>query len=200
MRMLARPDYLSVVGWGRSSVVSTGRGRGVGSLSGVSHVSNVAVVVVGVVSDSLGSAIGKSNGVGSSNNTVAVIVLLLVESSLGVVVSHSIGELVGRHLSKVSSGISSLHGGVISGGVMDNGGSVVGRGGVNHRGSVVGRGGMDHRGSVVGSGMMDSVDSVGNNTVSTVQSVGGISNDGSVGSEGLALGGGPVLSLVRFAH
>jgi len=83
---------------------------------------------------------------------------------------------------------------------MDNGGSVVGRGGVNHRGSVVGRGGMDHRGSVVGSGMMDSVDSVGNNTVSTVQSVGGISNDGSVGSEGLALGGGPVLSLVRFAH
>jgi hypothetical protein len=40
---------------------------------------------------------------------------------------------------------------------------------------------------------------VGNDS-STVKPVGGISNDGSVGSEGLALGGGPVLSLVRFAH
>jgi len=201
MRMLARPDYLSVVGRGRSSVVSTGRGSGVLGLSGVSHVSNITVVVVGVVGDSLGSAIGKSNGVGSSNNTVAVIVLLLVEGSLGVVISHGVGELVGRHLSKVSSGISGLHRGVISGSVMDNGGGGIGRGGVNH-GGVVGSGmdSMDHRGGVVRGGVVDSVDSMGNNTVSTVQSVGGISNDGSVGSEGLALGGGPVLSLVRFAH
>jgi len=201
MTSLARPDYLSVVGWGRSSVVSTGRGSGVLSLSGVSHISNITVVVVGVVGHSLGSAIGKSNGVGSSNNTVAVIVLLLVESSLGVVVSHSIGELVRRHLGKVSSGISGLHWGVVSWGVMDNGGGGIGGGGVDHRG-VVGSSmdSMDHRGCVVWGGMVDSVDSVGNNTVSTVQSVGGISNDGSVGSEGLALGGGPVLSLVRFAH
>merc|ERR1719219_3180923 len=139
--MLARPDNLSVVSWGRSSVVSTGRGSGVLGLSGVSHISNIAVIVVGVVGDSLGPAIGKSNGVGSSNNTVAVIVLLLVESSLGVVISHSVGELVGRHLSKVGSSISGLHGGVVSG------------------------------------SMVDSVNSVGNNTVSTVESVGGISND-----------------------
>merc|ERR550539_1981194 len=148
-----------------------------------------------MVGDSLGSAIGKSNGVGSSNNTVAVIVLLLVEGSLGVVISHGVGELVGRHLSKVSSGVSGLHGGVISGG----GG--IGGGGVNP-GGMVGSGvdSVDHRGGVVRGGVVDSVDSMGNNTVSTVQSVGGISNDGSVGSEGLALGGGPVLSLVRFAH
>merc|ERR1719336_2366104 len=142
--MLASPDYLSVVGRGRGSVVSTGRGRGVLGLSGVSHVSNITVVVVGVVGHSLGSAIGKSNGVGSSNNTVAVIVLLLVEGSLGVVVSHGVGELVGRDLSKVISDVSGLHGGVVSGGVMDNGGRGIGRGGVNHGG---GMDGMDHRGS-----------------------------------------------------
>merc|ERR1719336_315386 len=200
--MLASPDYLSVIGRDRGSVVSTGRGSGVLGLSGVSHVSNITVIVVGVVGHSLGSAIGKSNGVGSSNNTVAVIVLLLVEGSLGVVVSHGVGELVGRDLSKVISDVSGLHGGVVSGGVMDNGSGGIGGGGVNHGGSVVGGGmdSMDHRGGVVRGGVVDSVDSVGNNLVSTVQSVGGISNDGSVGSEGLALGGGPVLSLVRFAH
>jgi len=193
-------DYLGVVGGGGGSVVTTGGGGGVLGLSGVGHVSNIAVVVIGVVGHSLGAAIGKSNGVGSSNNTVTVIVLLLVEGSLGVVISDSVGELVGRDLSKVSSGVSSLHGGVVGGGVVDNWGGGVGGGGVNH-GSVV-----DHRG-VVGSGVVDSVDSVvdsvdsvGDNTVSTVKPVGGISHDGSVGSEGLALGGGPVLSLVRFAH
>jgi len=44
------------------------------------------------------------------------------------------------------------------------------------------------------------VNSVGNNSISSVKSVGGISHDGGVGSEGLALGGGPVLSLVGLAH
>jgi len=41
---------------------------------------------------------------------------------------------------------------------------------------------------------------VTNDMIGSMQPVGGISHDGSVGSEGLALGGGPVLSLVRFAH
>jgi len=44
------------------------------------------------------------------------------------------------------------------------------------------------------------VDGVGNNSLGSVKSVGGISHDGGVGSEGLALGGGPVLSLVGLAH
>ena len=73
-----------MVSGGRSSVVTTGRGRGVLGLSGVGHVSNIAVVVVGVVGHGLGAAIGKSDGVGSSNNTVTVVVLLLVEGGLGV--------------------------------------------------------------------------------------------------------------------
>jgi len=38
------------------------------------------------------------------------------------------------------------------------------------------------------------------NSLGSVQSVGGISNNSSVGSEGLALGGGPVLALVGLAH
>jgi len=44
------------------------------------------------------------------------------------------------------------------------------------------------------------VDGVGNNSLGSVKSVGGISHDGGVSSEGLALGGGPVLSLVGLAH
>ena len=38
------------------------------------------------------------------------------------------------------------------------------------------------------------------NSLGSVQSVGGISNNSSVSSEGLALGGGPVLALVGLAH
>jgi len=45
---------------------------------------------------------------------------------------------------------------------------------------------------------VDSV--VSDNSISSVKSVGGISNNSSVSSEGLALGGVPVLSLVGFAH
>jgi len=45
------------------------------------------------------------------------------------------------------------------------------------------------------------MDGVGHsNSLGSVQSVGGISNNSSVGSEGLALGGGPVLALVGLAH
>merc|ERR550525_1712134 len=59
----------------------------------------------------------------------------------------------------------------------------------------------DHGGvdSVVDWGV-DGVNSVGDNSLGSVKSVGGISNDGGVGSKGLALGGGPVLSLVGLAH
>jgi len=41
---------------------------------------------------------------------------------------------------------------------------------------------------------------VTNNSISSVKSVGGISDDSGVSTEGLALGGGPVLSLVGLAH
>jgi len=186
------------VSWGRGSVVSASRGSGVLGLSGVGHISHIAVVVVGVVVDSLGPAIGKSDSVGSSDNTVSVVVLLLVEGSLAVVISHGVGEGVGAGLSKVVSNVSSLHWGVVGGGgVVDNGG-VVGGGGVDNGSSVVGWGGVvDDGGGVVGGSV---VDTVRHNSISSVQSVGGISNNSGVSSESLALGGGPVLSLVRLAH
>jgi len=47
---------------------------------------------------------------------------------------------------------------------------------------------------------VDSVNTMRENSISPVKSVGGISHDSGVGSEGLALGGGPVLSLVGLAH
>merc|ERR1719471_2108879 len=46
---------------------------------------------------------------------------------------------------------------------------------------------------------MDGVDSMGDNGISSVKSVGGISNNSSVGTESLALGGGSVFSLVWLA-
>merc|ERR1719284_2123798 len=62
--------------------------------------------------------------------------------------------------------------------------------------SVVERGSVDSMGNNWG---VDSVDSMGNNSISTVKSVGGISNNSGVRSESLALGGGSVFSLVRLA-
>ena len=44
------------------------------------------------------------------------------------------------------------------------------------------------------------VDGVSNDSLGSVKPVGGVRNHGGVGSEGLALGGGPVLSLVGLAH
>jgi len=192
------------VSWGRGSVVSASRGSGVLGLSGVGHISHIAVVVVGVVVDSLGPAIGKSDSVGSSDNTVSVVVLLLVEGSLAVVISHGVGEGVGAGLSKVVSDVSGLHWGVVGGGSVDHrlvggGGGVVSWSSVDH-GGVVSGGGVDSVGNNWGGVVGGGVDSVSDNTVSSVQSVGGISNNSSVSSEGLALGGGPVLSLVRLAH
>merc|ERR1719270_2925296 len=46
---------------------------------------------------------------------------------------------------------------------------------------------------------MDCVNSMGDNSISSVKSVGGISNNSGVGTESLALGGGSVFSLVWLA-
>jgi len=182
-------------------VVSTSRSGGVLGLTGVGHIGNVAVVVVGVVVDSLGPAVRKGNGVRSSNHTVSVIVLLLVEGSLAVVISDGVGEGVGAGLSKVVGDVSSLDRGVVSGSwLVSSGSGLVGDWG--DHGSMIGRGGVDDGGSVDDRGMVrGSVYSVvSDNSISSVKSVGGISDNSSVSSEGLALGGGSVLSLVGLAH
>jgi len=185
-------------------------------LSGVGHIGNITVIVVGVVGDSLDSAVGKVDRVGSSDNTISVILFLLVEGGTTVVVSNGVGVLVGGGLSEVIGDVSGLDRGVVGRGSVDDGGdhgSVVSGGSVDDGGGMV-RGGVvnsvvdwgdntvtENWGCVVDSVVdwgMDSV--VSDNSISSVKSVGGISNNSSVSSEGLALGGGPVLSLVGLAH
>jgi len=203
------------VGNNRGSVDSVGNnggmvsGGGVGDnggssivgLSLIGHISNIAIIVVGMVLDVLDPAVRKVDRVLAINNTGAIIVLSLLEGSSGVVISNSICVGVGRDLRQVISNISGVmghrgvnHRGVIGGGSMDSVSND--RGGMHGVSNSV----MGKANSVVGERGVDGVNSVGNNSISSVKSVGGISHDGGVGSEGLALGGGPVLSLVGLAH
>merc|ERR1719346_518201 len=177
----------SVSNWGSSSVMW---------LSHIGDISNITIIVVGVVLDVLDSAVGKVDRVFSINNTSSIIVLSLLESSTGVVISNSIGLRVWGRLSKVISNISSMDWGMVSWGSMhsmvDWGMDSVGNWGMD---SMSKNWGMD--GMVDWS--MDSMDSMGDNSISSVKSVGGISNNSGVGSESLALGGGSVFSLVWLA-
>jgi len=213
---------LSMVSWGGGSLV-WGWSLGVDSGTLVGDISDISIISIAGVLDVLDSAIGKSDGVRSSNVGGTIRLLLSVEGSLGVVISNSVGVSVGGDLIGVLLHISSLHWGVVSwswgvvgwgsvDSVGNNWGSVDGVGnwvsnnwGMDSVGSVDNWSSMDsvvERGSVdsVGNNWgMDSVDSMGNNSISTVKSVGGISNNSSVGAESLALGGGSVFSLVRLA-
>jgi len=195
-------------------------GSSIVGLSLVGHISNIAIIVVGMVLDVLDPAVRKVDRVLAINNTGAIIVLSLLEGSSGVVISNSVCVGVGRDLRQVISNISSVmghrgvvsrggvnHRGVIGGGSMDSvsndrgGMHGVSNSVVGEANSVMGKRGVDGVGnSVVGERGVDGVNSVGNNSISSVKSVGGISHDSGVGSEGLALGGGPVLSLVGLAH
>merc|ERR1711963_335140 len=177
----------SVSNWGSSSVMW---------LSLIGDISNITIIVVGVVLNMLDSAVGKVDRVFSINNTSSIIVLSLLESSTRVVISNSIGVRVWGRLSKVISNISSMDWGMVSWGSMhsmvDWGMDSVGNWGMD---SMSKNWGMD--GMVDWS--MDSMDSMGDNSISSVKSVGGISNNSGVGSESLALGGGSVFSLVWLA-
>ena len=110
--------------------VGNNGGSSVVGLSLVGHISNIAIIVVGVVLDVLDPAVGKVDRVLAINNTGTIIVLSLVEGSSGVVIGNSIGVGVGGNLREVISSISGMgHRGVVSGGgVVDRG--VIGGGGV----------------------------------------------------------------------
>jgi len=121
----------------RSGVISGGGvgdngGSSVVGLSLIGHISNIAIIVVGVVLDVLNPAVRKVDRVLAINNTGAIVVLSLLESSSRVVIGNSVGVGVGRDLGQVISHIS---------GVMGHRG-VVGGGGVHH-GGMVGGGGVD---------------------------------------------------------
>merc|ERR1719312_2336128 len=99
----------SVSNWGSSSVMW---------LSLIGDISNITIIVIGVVLDVLDSAVGKVDRVFSINNTSSVVVLSLLESSTRVVISNSIGVRVWGRLSKVISNISSMDWGMVSWGSM----------------------------------------------------------------------------------
>jgi len=138
---------------------------GVGSSALIADLRDEAIIVVGVVVDSLDTAVREVDRVRSLNNTVAIIGLSLVEGGSRVVVSDSIVVGVGGDLSKVRDGVSS--------GSLHNGG-MVGRGSMDNRGSI-GRGSMDDRG-MVGWGSVDDRGMVGGGSVDNWGSIGSVSN------------------------
>merc|ERR1712128_383675 len=72
----------------------------------ISHISNISIIVIGMVVDSLDSAIRKVDRVRALDNTCTIIGLSLVEGSTRVVISNSIGVRVGRDFSQVRLSIS----------------------------------------------------------------------------------------------
>merc|ERR1711887_416586 len=72
----------------------------------ISDISNITIIIIGMIVDMLGTAIRKVDRVGTFYNTSTIIGLSLVEGSTRVVISNSIGVRVGRGLSKVRLGIS----------------------------------------------------------------------------------------------
>merc|ERR1719427_94430 len=73
----------------------------------IRDISNITIIIIGMIVDMLGTAIRKVDRVGTFYNTSTIIGLSLVEGSTRVVISNSIGVRVGRGLSKVRLGISS---------------------------------------------------------------------------------------------
>jgi len=96
-------------------------GSSVVGLSLIGHISNIAIIVVGVVLDVLNPAVRKVDRVLAINNTGAIVVLSLLESSSRVVIGNSVGVGVGRDLGQVISHISGVmgHRGVVGGGGVD---------------------------------------------------------------------------------
>jgi len=190
--------------WGMDGVSNNWGGMGndwgssVGWGSFIGDIGNITIIVIGMVVDMLDSAIGKVDRVRTINDTSSIIVLRLLESSTRVVISNSVVVSVWGNLSKVRGSISSLHWSMVSWGSMSNNWGMISWSSMSDdRGSMGNNWGSN--GAVSNNWGMDGVNSVGDNSISTVKSVGGISNNSSVGAESLALGGGSVFSLVRLA-
>merc|ERR1719410_1174678 len=157
----------------------------------IGDISNITIIVIGMIVDMLDSAIGKVDGVGAINDTSSIIVLSLLESSTRVVISNSVGVGVWGNFSKVISNISGLHWGMVSRGSMSNNWGMISGGSMsNNWGSMDGTV-SNNWGSMGNNWGMDSVNSMGDNSIST---------NSSVGSESLALCCASVSSLVWFAN
>jgi len=187
--------------WGMVSWGGMGNdwGSSVGWGSFIGDIGNITIIVIGMVVDMLDSAIGKVDRVRTINDTSSIIVLRLLESSTRVVISNSVVVSVWGNLSKVRGSISSLHWSMVSWGSMSNNWGMISWSSMSDdRGSMSDNWGSN--GTVSNNWGVDSVNSMGDNSISTVKSVGGISNNSSVGSESLALCCASVFSLVWFAN
>merc|ERR1719427_572756 len=151
----------------------------VDSSSFISNISNIASITISLVSNMLGTAIRKSNGVRSLGISSTITGLSSVESGVGVVISYSVGVGVGGDLIRVGRGM-------VSRSSMDNWG-------------MVGRGSMDYRGSMVDRGSMISR-SMSKDSLSSMKTVRRVSNSSNSSSESLGLSGAPVLFLVRLGY
>merc|ERR1712055_571450 len=72
----------------------------------ISNISNISIIVIGMVVNMLSTTIRKVDRVGTLYNTSTIIGLCLVECSTRVVISNSIGVRIGRGFSKVRLCIS----------------------------------------------------------------------------------------------
>jgi len=122
---------------------------GVDSSSFIGDISNISLISISLVANMLDTAIRKSNRVRSLSIASTITSLSSVESSLGVVISNSIGIGVGRRLIRVGWLSIALH---------HRG--MVGRGSVHHRG-MISWGSMDNRGMVDNWSSMDSMNNWG---------------------------------------
>jgi len=132
---------------------------GVDSSSFIGDISNISLIAISLVVNMLDTAVRKSHRVGSRSIASTITSLSSIESSLGVVISNSVGVGVGRRLIRVGwLSIALHHRGMVGRGSMHHR-SVVGRSSMHNR-SVVGRSCVDNRGVVSGScvdnrGMVD---------------------------------------------
>ena len=107
-------------------------GSGVGRVDGVSlvlDIGDVAVLMIGVIGDNLGAAVGEGDSVFAGHDAVFILSLLLVKTSSGIFILNSVGvgEWAGRDfVSAVAVGGSVRPGsgrdGVGDGGQDDDGG------------------------------------------------------------------------------
>ena len=82
----------------------------------VGNIGNVSVVVVGGVLDVLGPAVGEGHGVGAGDVAGGISCLISGESSLGIVIGHTVGVGVGSMGSVVVSRLLVGGRGVVGGG------------------------------------------------------------------------------------
>merc|ERR1712095_174456 len=69
---------------------------GISSSSFISNISNISIIIIGMIFDMLDTTIRKVDRVGTIYNTSTIIGLSLVEGSTRVVISNGVGVSVGR--------------------------------------------------------------------------------------------------------